>query len=358
MKKVAVAMSGGVDSAVAALLLRDAGVEIVGMTMRLGVVHAAGEKAKCCGPREVEDARGVCEALGIRHCVVDFAADLEEQVIAPFIAEYLRGRTPNPCVACNRTIKFGMLLKKALSCGFDGLATGHYARIEREGARYLLKTPKDSRKDQTYFLHAIPKEALPRVLFPLAGYSKEEVRKIAGKAGLPVFSKPESQDICFMPAEGHEAFLRSRSVPIEAGEIVNRAGKVLGRHRGIACYTIGQRGGLGISSPKPLYVLAIDAEQSRLVVGEKGELKSEGLIADQVNCLVEDFPEEAWAKIRYAHRPARCRVSYQGGNLEVRFAEPQEAVAPGQSVVLYDDSTVLGGGIIREVFSGSHWKDK
>jgi len=358
MKKVAVAMSGGVDSAVAALLLRNNGHEVVGVTMCLGVVPAAGEKAKCCGPREVEDARGVCEALGIRHCIVDFAADLEARVIAPFIEEYLRGRTPNPCVMCNRTIKFGTLLKKVLAWGVDGLATGHYARIEREGARYLLKTPKDRRKDQTYFLHAIPKEALPRLLFPLAGYTKDEVRAIATEARLPVYDKPESQDICFMPAEGQEAFLRSRAVPIEAGEIVNRAGKVLGRHPGIACYTIGQRGGLGISSAKPLYVLAIDAGQNRLIVGGKGELKSEGLIADQVNFLVEAFPEEAWAKIRYAHRPARCRVLYQRGNLEVRFTEPQEAVAPGQSVVLYDDVTVLGGGIIREVFGGNHWKDK
>ncbi len=354
MKKVAVAMSGGVDSAVAALLLRNSGHEVVGVTMCLGVVPAAGEKAKCCGPREVEDARGVCEALGIRHCIVDFAAELEARVIAPFVAEYLRGRTPNPCVVCNRAIKFGSLLEKALAWGFDGLATGHYARIERDGGGYLLKTPKDRRKDQTYFLHAISKEALAKTLFPLAGYTKDEVRAIAMEARLPVFDKPESQDICFMPAEGQEAFLRSRAVPIEAGEIVDGAGRVLGRHRGIACYTIGQRGGLGISSAKPLYVLAIDAGQNRLIVGGKGELKSEGLIADQVNCLVEAFPEEAWAKIRYAHRPAKCRVFDRGGSLTVRFAEPQEAVAPGQSVVLYDGSTVLGGGIIQEAFSGNN----
>ena len=353
MNKVAVAMSGGVDSAVAALLLRDAGVEIVGMTMCLGVVPPEGGRAKCCGPQEVADARCICETLGIRHCIVDFAADLEKQVILPFMEEYLGGRTPNPCVACNRKIKFGALLNKALAWGFDGLATGHYARIERDGDRYLLKTPKDRRKDQTYFLHAVPKEALPRILFPLAGYTKDQVRGIAEKAGLSVFDKKESQDICFMPAGGQEAFLRSRAVPIKTGEIVNKAGKVLGRHRGIACYTIGQRGGLGISSSKPLYVLAIETGQNRLIVGEREELKSEGLLADQVNCLVEAFPEEAWAKIRYAHKPARCRVSYQGGDLEVRFAEPQEAVAPGQSVVLYDDSIVLGGGIIREVRFGT-----
>jgi tRNA-specific 2-thiouridylase len=180
------------------------------------------------------------------------------------------------------------------------------------------------------------------------------VRAIAGKAGLPVFDKPESQDICFMPAEGHGAFLQSRGVPIEPGEIVDRQGRIVGRHRGIACYTIGQRGGLGISSPMPLYVLAIEAAQNRLVVGPKGDLGSEELVADQVNCLADAFPGEAWAKIRYAHRAARCRVSYREGRLTVRFEEPQEAVAPGQSVVLYDGSTVLGGGIIEEVKVGTH----
>jgi tRNA-specific 2-thiouridylase len=350
MSKLAVAMSGGVDSAVAALLLRDGGHEVAGVTMCLGVTPAEGGRAKCCGPREIEDAQKVCRALGIRHYVVDFAADLEEQVIRPFVAEYLRGRTPNPCVACNRAIKFGSLLKKALAWGFDGLATGHYARIESADGGYLLKTPKDKRKDQTYFLHAIPRTSLAKILFPLAGYTKDEVRGIAQQAGLPVFDKPESQDICFIPLEGHGAFLRSRGAGIEPGDIVDRGGRILGQHRGIACYTIGQRGGLGVSSPAPLYVLAIDAPHNRLVVGGKTDLRAEGLISDQVNRLVDSFPEEARAKIRYAHRAARCRISEEDGRLTVRFAEPQEAAAPGQSVVLYDGETVLGGGIIREVF--------
>ena len=353
MSKLAVAMSGGVDSAVAALLLRDAGVEIVGMTMCLGVVPPEGGRAKCCGPQEVEDARRVCEALGIRHCVVDFAAELEEKVIRPFVAEYSRGRTPNPCVACNREIKFGSLLMKALAWGFDGMATGHYAEIVPEGGGYLLKRPKDRRKDQTYFLHAILRETLAKVYFPLAGYTKEEVRDIAKRAGLPVFDKRESQDICFMPAEGHGALLRSRGAGIEPGEIVNLEGRVLGGHPGIACYTIGQRGGLRLSSPAPLYVVEIDAARNRLVVGGKTDLRAEGLVAGEVNRLVDSFPEEAWAKIRYAHRAARCRVSEEEGRLTVRFAEPQEAVAPGQSVVLYDGETVLGGGVIQEVYRGA-----
>ena len=354
MKKVAVAMSGGVDSAVAALLLKESGHDVVGVTMCLGVAPAEGGRVKCCGPQEIEDARSVCHALGIRHYVVDFAADLEEKVIRPFVEEYCRGRTPNPCVACNQRIKFGSLLEKALAWGFDGIATGHYASIEEKNGRYRLKVPKDRRKDQTYFLYAIPKETLKKVFFPLAEYGKDEVRDIAQEARLPVFDKPESQDICFIPAEGHGAFLRGRAAVIEPGEIVDRQGRVIGRHEGIACYTIGQRSGLGISSPSPLYVTAIDAAQNRLVVGGKGELLSESLAADQVNCLVDSFPEEAWAKIRYAHRAARCRVFYSGDRLMVRFAEPQEAVSPGQSVVLYDDATVLGGGIIQEVYRGTH----
>ena len=354
MSKLAVAMSGGVDSAVAALLLKQEGHEIVGVTMCLGITPAAGGKAKCCGAQEIEDAREVCTVLGIQHCVIDFAADLEEKVIKPFVAEYLRGRTPNPCVACNRGIKFGSLLSKALAWGFDGLATGHYAAIVAGGGGYLLKRPKDRRKDQTYFLHAIPRETLAKVFFPLAGYAKEEVRAIAERAGLPVFDKQESQDICFMPADGHSAFLRSRGAGIEPGEIVDLEGRILGRHPGIACYTIGQRGGLGISAPEPLYVLSIDAPRNRLVVGAKGDLKSSELTADLVNCLVDAFPEEAMAKIRYAHRAAKCRISINGGSLAVRFAEPQEAVAPGQSVVLYDGATVLGGGIIQEVRIGTH----
>ncbi len=352
LKKVAVALSGGVDSAVAALLLKASGYDVAGVTMCLGVAPAAGKGVKCCGPREVEDARRVCLALGIRHYVVDFADDLEEKVVRPFVREYARGRTPNPCVVCNRCIKFGSLLARARAWGFDGIATGHYAGVEETGGGYRLKRPKDLRKDQTYFLHGIPREALSRVLFPLAGYTKDEVRGIAARAKLPVHDKPESQDICFIPAEGHEAFLRRRAVSVEPGEIVDRAGRSIGRHRGIACYTIGQRGGLGISSPVPLYVLAIDGPRNRLVVGPKGELGAAGLEADQVNRLVDSFPPEAWAKIRYGHRGAACRVSCEGDRLFVRFAEPQEAVAPGQSVVLYDGPTCLGGGIIKETERG------
>jgi len=353
MKRIAVAMSGGVDSAVAALLLRDGGYEVAGITMCLGIAPAAGERSKCCGPQEAEDARKVCLALGIPHQGVDFAADLEERVIAPFVTEYRRGRTPNPCVTCNREIKFGLLLALARSWGFDGIATGHYAALSLRAEKPELRRPKDRRKDQTYFLYAVERGALARVLFPLSDLVKEEVRRIARRASLPVSEKPESQDICFIPAEGCAAFLAGRGAVTGPGEIVDQAGRVLGRHRGIACYTIGQRGGLGISAPKPRYVLAIDAARNRLVVGDKADLRSVDLVAGQVNRLVDAFPAEAWGKIRYAHRGARCRIAERDGRLLVRFTEPQEAITPGQSIVLYADDTVLGGGIIEEVSHGT-----
>lgn len=269
------------------------------------------------------------------------------------MAEYRRGWTPNPCVVCNREIKFGSLLTRALAWGFDGIATGHYAGIAADDdGRCRLTVPRDRRKDQTYFLYAIGREVLAKILFPLAQLTKEEVREVARKAALPVFDKAESQDICFIPAEGCAAFLAGRGAVDGPGEIVDAAGRVRGRHRGIACYTIGQRGGLGISAPEPLYVLAIDGANNRLVVGGKADLKSGGLTAGRVNRLVDAFPAEAWGKIRYAHRAARCRVIHRDDRLQVRFAEPQEAVAPGQSIVLYDGETVLGGGIIEEVLHG------
>lgn len=353
-KRIAVAMSGGVDSSVAALILNEQGHDVVGVTMCLGVTPNEGGKMKCCGPQEIEDARQVCLKLGIRHIVTDFASVLEEKVIASFIEEYLEGRTPNPCVECNRSIKFGALLRKSLAWGFEAIATGHYAGIEHKDGFYCLKNAKDKKKDQTYFLYALKREALPHIIFPLAELTKDEVRSLAKKAGLPVLDKAESQDICFIPKEGFSAFLKNRAISIEPGAIVHQNGRELGRHRGIAYYTIGQRTGLGISWPVPLYVLAIDAGENELVVGEKDLLKAEGLIADQVNLLVDQLPEETLVKIRYAHRGVKSHVSLREGRLNVEFNEAQEAVAPGQSVVLYDDGCVLGGGVIKEVIFGHH----
>ncbi|MGE5799179.1 MAG: tRNA 2-thiouridine(34) synthase MnmA [Syntrophaceae bacterium] len=349
--KVVIAISGGVDSSVAALLLKEQGHEVVGITMCLGVAAGEGGHTKCCGPREIEDARRVCQMLEIPHYVMDFSGDLEEHIVRTFIEEYARGRTPNPCVACNRHIKFGTLLDKVTAMGFDFIATGHYARMERKEGRPALARSREARKDQTYFLHAIKREALDRIRFPLADLTKEEVRRIARASRLPVSDKQESQDICFIPEEGYGAFLRSRSIDVKPGQFVDREGNVLGIHRGYALYTTGQRARLGGWSGEPLYVLAIDAKKNRVVVGGKADLLAPGLVAERVNLLADDLPARCVAKIRYAHRGAACRVDFDGNLLRVVFDEPQDAITPGQYVVLYDDGFVLGGGVIREALT-------
>ena len=349
--KVVIAISGGVDSSVAALLLKEQGHEVVGITMCLGVAAEEGGHTKCCGPREIEDARRVCQMLKIPHYTMDFSGDLEEYIVKPFIEEYERGRTPNPCVACNRYIKFGTLLDKVAALGFDFIATGHYAKIERKNGRSILARSRETRKDQTYFLHAIKRETLERVRFPLADLMKDEVRQIARKHSLPVSDKQESQDICFIPEEGYGAFLRSRSIEVRPGEFVDRRGNVLGIHRGFALYTMGQRARLGGWSGDTLYVLGVDVRKNRVVVGGKADLLAPGLVADRVNLLVDNLPQRAIAKIRYAHRGAACRVALDGDLLRVVFDDPQEAITPGQYVVLYDGGIVLGGGVIREVLN-------
>ncbi len=341
-----VGISGGVDSAVAASLLKDRGYEVVGVTMCLGVAPSPGSKIKCCGPEEIEDARRVCRAIGIRHYILDFARELEEDVIEPFVSDYRLGITPNPCVVCNRRIKFGALLDKALAMGFDFLATGHYAGIAETESGLALIRAKDRRKDQTYFLYAITQKSLKNVIFPLADLTKDEVRKIAIEKSLPVSNKPESQDICFIPSGGINSFMKGR-FNHEPGDIVDIKGRKIGRHKGIASYTVGQRTGLGISSPMPLRVISIDAGRNLIVAGERKYLFAGGLVADTLNMFTIDLPEKASGKIRYAHRPAACRAEIAGGALVVTFEEPQESITPGQSIVLYDGETVLGGGIIR-----------
>jgi tRNA-specific 2-thiouridylase len=345
-KKVMVGLSGGVDSAVAASLLKDQGYETVGVTMCLGVAPSPGSKIKCCGPEEIEDAKRICRAIGIRHYILDFARELEEDVIKPFVSDYRLGITPNPCVVCNMRIKFGALLDKALAMGFDFLATGHYAGTTQTDSGPALIKAKDRRKDQTYFLYAIRQKALGNVIFPLAGLTKDEVRKIALEKNLPVSSKPESQDICFIPRGGMNAFMKGR-FNHEPGDIVDIKGRTIGRHKGIASYTVGQRTGLGISSPMPLRVISIDAQRNMIVAGERKYLFAKGLVADNINMFTQDIPERISGKIRYAHRPAACHAEISGGELIVKFEEPQESITPGQSVVIYDGETVLGGGIIR-----------
>jgi tRNA-specific 2-thiouridylase len=351
--QILVAMSGGVDSAVAAWLLQKKGYEVVGATMCLGVPEAVSKRPVCCGVAAINDARSVCEKLHLRHFVLDFSRELEKFVIKKFVEEYCRGRTPNPCVDCNTFLKFKFLFEKASALGFDFLATGHYVRLVKKGAVPFLKKARDLKKDQSYFLYGIKKKVLPKLLFPLGNLVKEEVREIARKEKLPVANKTESQDICFIPSGNREKIILSKIKNIKKGLIVNRQGEILGEHRGLAFYTVGQRAGLGISWRYPLYVIKIDAPKNQLVVGEKKDLLQKTLVAGELNWFVNKIPQSALAKIRYSHALSGCRMRPMkegSGKIKVVFSEPQPAATPGQAIVFYNKSgLVLGGGVIEEV---------
>jgi tRNA-uridine 2-sulfurtransferase len=351
-KKVLVAMSGGVDSSVAAMIMKDEGYDVAGVTMCLGI-RDGGDSVRCCGPAAVDDAKRVCNRLKIPHYVLDYSGELEEKVIARFVSEYVRGRTPNPCVDCNRYLKFGSLLEKAKVLGFDFLATGHYAAIEKNDGGFFLKKPRDIRKDQTYFLYPIPYASLGSILFPLASLTKEDVRKIAAEASLAIARKKDSQDICFVTQKNYQAFLSERMQDLKPGPILDMQGNVLGKHKGIIFYTIGQRGGLGISSRTPLYVISINYEDNSIIVGKRKDLLARGLVAGDLHLFVENLPRDISAKIRYRKKEAPCAVTLESDSAIVAFIEEQEAITPGQSVVFYADDRVLGGGIIEEVLHGT-----
>lgn len=357
-RKVVVAMSGGVDSSVAAALLKRAGHDVTGLTMRLVdlpvEVCRSESLSSCCGRRALDDAHRVALSLKIPHYVADMRVPFDSLVVSAFCREYALGRTPNPCVLCNRLIKFGLLLEKARELGADHLATGHYARVGRDArtGAYLLKKGSDPAKDQSYFLYTMTQDQLARVLFPLGGREKVEVRRMAKKLGLAVADKSESQEICFVPRDDYAAFLRER-VPdaFRAGPVVDRDGRRLGEHGGIAGFTVGQRRGMGVAASGRLYVVSVDAVTNTVLAGPDEALRAKGLTASGVSYVSGKRPEgpfRARVKIRYRHAEAEAVVTPEGtAGARVAFAEPQRAVAPGQSVVFYRRSTVLGGGTIE-----------
>ena len=357
MKKLLLAMSGGIDSSVSALMLLDK-YEITGATFRtydsMKESCIAREKG-CCTIESIMEAKHFAESLGIEHHLVDFREHFRETVISNFISEYLHGRTPNPCVVCNREIKWGIMLQKADELGCEYVATGHYARIVNENGRYFLRKGVDLSKDQTYFLWRLSQENLARTIFPLGEYTKDQIRAIADEKGFKALvKKRESQEICFVPDDDYRNFLRSQVPDIDEkigeGDIISTDGKVLGKHKGFPFYTIGQRKGLNVAVGHPVFVTEINPEKNTVTLGEREDLmRSEIVVADLNFMKYENLfsPMRLECKIRYNSRGVECEARQEGDKLYIRFAEPVSAATPGQSAVLYEGDDVVAGGVIQ-----------
>lgn len=344
-KKVLLGMSGGVDSSVSALLLKEAGYEVIGVTLNLFPCTT------CCSYIDVKD---VCRKIGIEHFIYDGVEDFEKHVIQDFISEYKQCRTPNPCIECNKYMKFGAMYEKAKELGCDYIATGHYAKIEWDDKykQNVLKKSKADKKDQSYVVYNLPREMLDKVLFPLGDFtSKDQIRKIAEEHNLSVAHKSDSEDICFIPNKDYKAFLENNSdIKAKQGNIVNLKGEKLGTHTGLYKYTTGQRKGLGISNPVPLFVVGYNQAKNELIVGEEKDLYKKELYVTDINLLLADKLEQPLkvnAKIRYAAKEAPATITQVEPNkIKVEFDQPQKSITPGQSVVFYVDDVVLGGGKI------------
>jgi tRNA-uridine 2-sulfurtransferase len=350
--KIVVAMSGGVDSSVAAALLAEQGHEVVGLSMQL--YDQRGEQAfgSCCTLDDLHDARRVASTLGFPHYIVNFERQFRDTVVSNFVREYAAGRTPLPCAHCNSDLKFATLLDRARGLGAEHVATGHYARVEQAASgRWLLKRSMDAEKDQSYFLFSLTQEQLAGAVFPVGSLTKPQVREQARRLGLAVADKPDSQEICFVPDHDYASFVARQDPQVaRAGAVVNERGETLAQHGGIHRFTVGQRKGLGVSSPAPLYVLKIDAESGNVTVGPRQSLERTMLTAAGVNWIGAEAPV-TWlpvsAQIRHRHRPAPGRVrAVEDGRAEFEFDEPQAAITPGQAVVFYDGDLVIGGGWI------------
>ncbi len=340
MSRILLGMSGGVDSGTAAALLLRSGHTVIGATLIMHEIHE----------KDAENARRTADALGIGHITVDMRNDFERKVLAPFVAEYERGRTPNPCVLCNGFIKFPALLRAADSLGCELIATGHYAAIGRRDGHPVITAATDKAKDQSYFLYMLGEDMLSRLIFPLSGMTKPEIRELAARYGIPSATSPDSQDICFIKDISCADFVRERSKkPPELGSFTDTSGRILGAHKGISAYTVGQRKGLGVSAPTPLYVSHIDGESGNIILCREEELYKAKVYAENCSYFSGDIPEsfEANVSLRYTKKPGRASVSSLGrGRVLIEFDEPQRAPAPGQSAVFFDGDDLLGGGII------------